>query len=154
MNLKEIEILLVEDNMADVYLINRAFKNNHLLNKLHHVKDGYEAIHFIFGTDTYKKNPLVQPKLILLDLKMPKMDGMEVLKILKSNETTKHIPIVVLTSSKQDPDIKKCYNLGANSYVVKAINFRDFSNAVSELGTYWMLQNQPSTQHIIDYDWV
>lgn len=142
--LNEVEILLVEDNMNDAELTIRALKKNNLANKLAHVKDGQEALDFIFATGIYSERKMEkEPKVIMLDLKMPKVNGIEVLEKLKSDERTKKIPVVVLTSSKEDPDIRTCYDLGANSYVVKPVAFEAFVKAVSELGLYWMIINQP-----------
>ena len=139
-----VEILLVEDNMSDAELTIRALKKNNLSNKLVHLKDGAEALDFIFGTGEYAgRNINDKPKVILLDLKMPKISGIQVLQKIKSDERTKKIPIVVLTSSKEDPDIEECYRLGVNSYVVKSVQFEKFLTAVSELGLYWMIVNQP-----------
>lgn len=139
----EVEILLVEDNPSDAELTIRALKKSNLANKLRHVKDGDEALDFIFGRGNYADRKVENtPKVILLDLKMPKLSGIEVLRILKADERTKKIPIVVLTSSKEDPDIKECYQLGVNSYVVKPVNFDGFLKAVSDLGLYWLLVNQ------------
>ncbi len=141
---EEIEILLVEDNMSDAELTIRALKKNNLVNKLVHLKDGAEALDFIFGEGAYAGRRLENsPKAILLDLKMPKMNGIDVLKKIKSDERTRKIPIVVLTSSKEDPDIAACYELGVNSYVVKPVEFEEFVKVVSELGLYWMILNQP-----------
>ena len=121
----------------------RALKKNNLANKLLHVKDGLEALDFLFGAGKYiGRNIEHKPKVILLDLKMPKVSGLEVLQRIKADEQTKDIPVVVLTSSKEDPDIKKCYDLGVNSYVVKPVEFQAFYKAVSELGLYWMIINQ------------
>ena len=141
----ETEILLVEDNMSDAELTIRALKKNNLVNKLVHLKDGAEALDFIFGKEG-KDAPQAgrTPKVILLDLKMPKVDGIEVLRRIKSDERTKMIPVVVLTSSKEDPDIKTCYALGVNSYIVKPVEFEQFIKAVSDLGLYWMILNQGS----------
>ena len=142
----EIEILLVEDNLHDAEMTIRALKKNNIQNKVVHLRDGVEAINFIFGLGEYQgRNTNIKPKLILLDLKMPKMDGMEVLRILKSDEKTKTIPIVMLTSSKEDPDIKTCYDLGTNSYIVKPVGYENFSKAVSNIGLYWLILNQPHT---------
>lgn len=139
----EIEVLLVEDNPSDAELTTRALKRNNLANKLHHVKDGDEALDYIFGQGIYSNRNIENaPKVILLDLKMPKVNGLEVLRILKADARTKKIPVVVLTSSKEDPDIQECYSLGVNSYVVKPVNFDGFLKAVSELGLYWLLVNQ------------
>jgi CheY-like chemotaxis protein len=142
---KEIEIILVEDNMDDAALVIRALKKNNLANNLIHLKDGVEALDFVFGTGTFADNGLqdMTPKVMLLDLKMPRINGMEVLQKMKDNPRTKSIPIVILTSSAEDPDVKKCYELGANSYIVKPVEFDNFSKAVSELGLYWLIRNQP-----------
>lgn len=140
----QVEILLIEDNMSDAELTIRALKKNNLSNKLVHLKDGAEALDFIFGTGEYAgRNINDKPKVILLDLKMPKISGIQVLQKIKSDERTKKIPVVVLTSSKEDPDIEECYRLGVNSYVVKPVQFEKFLTAVSELGLYWMIVNQP-----------
>ncbi len=140
----EIEILLVEDNMSDSEMTIRALKKNHLANKLVHLKDGAEALDFIFAEGNYSGRKVENiPKVILLDLKMPKVNGIQVLQRIKSDERTKAIPVVVLTSSKEDPDIQECYRLGVNSYVVKPVQFESFVKAVSELGLYWMILNQP-----------
>jgi two-component system response regulator len=143
----EIEILLVEDNMSDAELTIRALKKNNLANKLVHLKDGAEALDFIFAHGQFSERKVENgPKVILLDLKMPKVNGIEVLKKIKADERTKKIPVVVLTSSKEDPDIQECYRLGVNSYVVKPVDFEAFIKAVSELGFYWMLLNQAPKQ--------
>jgi len=139
----ETEILLVEDNMSDAEMTIRALKKNHLANRLVHLKDGAEAIDFIFAEGNYYNRKIENlPKVILLDLKMPKVNGIQVLQKIKSDERTNKIPVVILTSSKEDPDIQECYRLGANSYVVKPVQFEQFVKAVSELGLYWMLLNQ------------
>ncbi|MGZ3919741.1 MAG: response regulator [Bacteroidia bacterium] len=141
---KEVEILLVEDNPSDAELTIRALKKNNLANQLHHVKDGDEALDFVFGQGLYSHRQIENtPKVILLDLKMPKVNGIEVLRVLKADLRTKKIPIVVITSSKEDPDIQECYGLGVNSYVVKPVNFDGFLKAVADLGLYWLLINQP-----------
>jgi two-component system, response regulator len=138
-----IEILLVEDNFDDAELTIRALAKSHLANKLIHLKDGAEALDFLFGTGVFegRKTELV-PKVILLDLKLPKVTGMEVLKKIKENSLTEKIPVVVLTSSSQDPDIEHAYNLGANSYIVKPIEFDKFTKAISDLGMYWLVLNR------------
>lgn len=144
MHSKTVEILLVEDNLNDAELTIRELKKNNLANELYHVQDGEEALDFMFGTGKYSEKQDLdhRPKLILLDIKMPKMDGIEVLEIIKSNELTKTIPVVMLTSSKEDPDIKRCYELGANSYIVKPVNFEDFTTVISSIRYYWLLINE------------
>jgi CheY-like chemotaxis protein len=140
----EIEILLVEDNPNDVELTLRALKKNNLTNKMHVVKDGAEALEYIFATGAYTSRDINHhPKVILLDLKLPKVDGLEVLRRLKSDERTKVIPVVVLTSSKEERDLVESYKLGANSYIAKPVDFDSFVRAVAELGLYWLLLNQP-----------
>jgi two-component system response regulator len=144
--MNEVEILIVEDNISDAELTIRALKKNHLANKLAHVKDGAEAIDFLFAQGTYEnRRDEKTPRVILLDLKMPKLNGIEVLKVIKADDRTRQIPVVVLTSSKEDPDIEECYRLGVNSYVVKPVEFDAFVKAVSELGLYWMLLNETGT---------
>ena len=139
----EIEILLVEDNMNDAELTIRALKKNKVANSLIHLKDGASALDFLFGKGAFGgRNINNKPKVILLDLKMPKVDGMEVLKQIKADEFTKNIPVVVLTSSRENPDIERSYALGANSYIVKPVDFDGFMRAVGEIGYYWMLFNQ------------
>jgi two-component system response regulator len=143
-NLKEVEILLVEDNPNDVELALRALKKHNLTNKVHVVKNGAEALEYIFGTGAYAGRDVNnRPKVILLDLKLPKVDGLEVLRRIKADERTKVIPVVVLTSSTEERDIVESYQLGVNSYIVKPIDFDKFIDAVSELGLYWLLLNQP-----------
>ncbi|MCW3104124.1 MAG: response regulator [Bacteroidetes bacterium] len=141
----QIEIILIEDNIDDATLVIRALKKNNLANKLVHLKDGAEGLEFFFGKDDKGTVELenLAPRVVLLDLKMPKLNGMEVLAKVKSDPRTKAIPVVVLTSSAEDPDIKKCYELGANSYIVKPVEFDNFSKAVSDLGLYWMILNHP-----------
>ncbi len=142
----QIEILLVEDNMNDAELTIRSLKTNNVANKIFHLKDGAQAMDYLFGTGQFSKRNLNdKPKVILLDLKMPKIDGFEVLEKIKSNEMTKRIPVVILTSSKEDPDIERCYWLGANSYIVKPVDFEGFRKVVAELGLYWVVINQPVT---------
>jgi two-component system, response regulator len=144
MNNSELEILLVEDNAGDAELTLRALKKNRIGNHILHLKDGAEAIDFIFGTGIYENRDISnKPKMILLDLKMPKVSGIEVLKTLKSDERTRSIPVVILTSSNEDPDIRSCYELGVNSYIVKPVDFENFSAAITELGMYWLVLNKP-----------
>jgi len=143
MNYNEVEVLLVEDNLNDAELTIRALKKVGMANNLYHVKDGAEALDFIYARGDYtSQQPHNRPKLILLDIKMPKVDGIEVLRQLKANEQTKTIPVVIMTSSKEEQDIITSYELGVNSYVVKPVNFVDFTKAVAELGLYWLLVNQ------------
>lgn len=144
MTINEVEILLVEDNPNDVELTLRALKKRNLANKVHVVRDGAEALEFIFSTGTYAERDINHmPKVILLDLKLPKVDGLEVLRIVKSDERTKVIPVVVLTSSKEESDLVESYRLGANSYITKPVDFDKFAQTVSEMGLYWLLVNQP-----------
>jgi CheY-like chemotaxis protein len=142
-NLNELEVLLVEDNPHDAELTLRALKKHNLANKLFHVKDGAEALEFLFAENRYSDRKIENgPKVVLLDLKLPKVDGIEVLRKLKRDERTKVIPVVVMTSSREDRDLIDCYQLGVNGYVVKPVEFDDFARAVSELGCYWLLLNQ------------
>lgn len=137
------EILLVEDNEDDARLAIRALKNQNFANKLLHLNDGVEALDFLFATGTFEgRNVLHTPKVVLLDLKMPRINGLEVLERIKSDARTKIIPVVILTSSSEDPDIRRAYELGANSYIVKPVEFDNFVKAISELGLYWMLLNK------------
>src|SRR5438552_13314797 len=142
----EPEILLVEDNPNDAELALRALKKRHLANKVFHVKDGEEALDFLLGTGQYASRAESQhPKVVLLDLKLPKVDGFEVLRAIRNNERTKSIPVVVLTSSQEQKDVVESYKLGVNSYIVKPVQFENFSQAVAEVGCYWVLLNQLST---------
>lgn len=145
MNLNSVDLLLVEDNIQDAELAIRELKKHNLANNLYHVQDGEEALDFIFATGKYAevRNVNYPPKLVLLDIRMPKVNGIEVLEKIKSDEHTKCTPVIILTSSKEDPDIKKCYALGANSYIVKPLNFEGFAEAIKNLGFYWLLLNQP-----------
>jgi len=140
---KEVEILLVEDNASDAEMTIDALTMNNFGNKIFHVKDGAAALDFIFAEGEYAGRQVnIPPKIVLLDLKMPKLSGIEVLKKMKGDERTRHIPIVILTSSREDPDIKECYNLGVNGYVVKPVEFDDFQKTISDMGLYWMIVNQ------------
>jgi CheY-like chemotaxis protein len=143
MNYDNIEILFVEDSVDDAALTMRALKKGGLSNTIFHVKDGAEALDFMYCRGAYSsKNTSNHLKLILLDLKMPKVSGIEVLEQIKSNPKFKTIPIVILTSSKEDPDIKKCYELGANSYIVKPVESDNFFQTIKDLSFYWMISNQ------------
>ena len=138
-----VEVLLVEDNDDDAMLAIRGFKKQKLANKLHRVEDGEEALDFIFGKGKYDGRPVNNiPKVILLDLKMPKVDGLEVLKAIRSDDRTKNIPVVVMTSSKEEKDITESYNLGVNSYIVKPVNFQKFAESIKDVGFYWLILNQ------------
>ena len=140
---KEVEILLVEDNPTDAELAIRALKKNNLANKLVWVKDGAEALDFVFATGEYADRAgQGEPKVILLDLRLPKVDGMEVLRRVKGDDRTRTIPVVVLTSSKEDRDVAESYQLGVNSYISKPVGFDEFAKVVSELGLYWLLVNK------------
>jgi CheY-like chemotaxis protein len=141
--INNMEILLVEDNTSDAKLTIRALQKHNLCNNLIHLPDGAEALDFIFARGRYSDRQVEdKPKVILLDLNMPKIGGLEVLREIRNDERTKFIPVVVMTSSKEDNDIIESYKLGVNSYVVKPVNFDNFSKAVAELGLYWMLVNQ------------
>lgn len=143
-NINEVEILLVEDNPHDAELTLRALKKRNLANKIFHVKDGAEALDFIFGTGAYSHRNIEKGlKVILLDLKLPKVDGLEVLRKIKADERTRSNPVVVLTSSKEERDVVESYKLGVNSYMVKPVDFDKFIQSVTELGMYWMVLNQP-----------
>lgn len=141
---QEVEILLVEDNPTDAELCIRALKKSNLANKLVWVKDGEEALDFLFATGSYaERNILTPPKVVLLDLRMPKVDGMEVLRRIKEDERTRAIPVVVLTSSKEDRDVAESYQFGVNSFINKPVEFDEFAKTVSQLGLYWLLINRP-----------
>jgi CheY-like chemotaxis protein len=142
----QVEILLVEDSPQDAELTIRALKKRNLANHLVHVADGQEALDFLFCTGAYaQRPPCEQPKVVMLDLKLPKVSGIEVLRKLRADERTKLLPIVIMTSSREDSDVIESYKLGANSYVVKPVGFENFAEAVSNLGLYWLLLNQPPT---------
>jgi two-component system response regulator len=137
-------ILLVEDNPDDEELTRIAFKKSHIANDLVVARDGVEALDYLFGTGAYAGRDLgIMPSVILLDLKLPKVDGLEVLRALRANERTRRIPVVVLTSSKEQEDVVESYNLGANSYVRKPVDFTQFMEASKQLGLYWLVLNEP-----------
>ena len=141
-----VEILLVEDNPNDVELTLDALREQKISNKIQVVRDGAEALEFIFRTGTYADRPDAKPKLILLDLKLPKVSGMEVLERIRSEPDTNSIPVVMLTSSKEERDIIESYRLGVNSYIVKPVDFEQFNTAVRTIGLYWLLLNEPPKQ--------
>jgi CheY-like chemotaxis protein len=143
MNYDDVEILFAEDSMDDAVLTIRALTKSGFTNKLHHVKDGAEALDFIYCTGAYaSRDTGEKPKLILLDLKMPKISGMQVLEKIKSDPSVKSIPVVILTSSQEDPDIQRSYALGANSYIVKPVDSNKFFTAIEKIGMYWMILSQ------------
>ena len=143
------DILLVEDNPEDVEITLRAFQKYHLANRIHVVRDGEEALECLFSTGRYAKQPAGSgPRLILLDLKLPKVDGIEILQRCKSDPRTKNIPVVMLTSSREERDLIDSYNLGVNSYVVKPVDFSQFTEAIRQLGLYWMVLNQLPLENV------
>ncbi len=136
-------VLLVEDNPDDVVLTQRAFKKSNIANEMVVATDGAEALDFLFGTGPHEGRDVSQmPEVVLLDLKLPKVDGLEVLRRLREDERTKSLPVVILTSSKEEQDLVRGYALGANSYVRKPVDFIEFTEAVRELGLYWLILNQ------------
>ena len=140
---QHVEILLVEDNPHDAELTMRSLKKGQLLNKVLWVKDGQEALDYLNRAGAYSnRGEDDHPRLILLDLKMPKVDGVEVLKRIKSDERLKSIPVVVMTSSSEPPDVLKCYQFGVNSYVVKPVDLGEFMEAVAKIGMYWIMTNR------------
>ena len=139
-----VDVLLVEDNPHDAELTIRVFKKHNLAGRLFHVKDGAEALDFLLARDR-QDGPEADapPRVVLLDLKLPKVDGLEVLRIMKADERTRTIPVVVVTSSAEDPDIEAAYRLGANSYVIKPVQFEAFMEVMRRLGIYWLTANRP-----------
>jgi two-component system response regulator len=141
---EQVDILLIEDSVHDAELTMRALRKNNEGVKILHLKNGAVALDFLFGLGAYTgRNLNNKPKVILLDLKMPKVSGLEVLEKLNFDSTAKKIPVVVLTSSKENPDIEQAYLLGANSYIVKPVDFESFQKIVNDLGIYWLSHNQP-----------
>lgn len=139
------DILLVEDNPEDMELTLRALKKHHITNRIHVVRDGAEALEYLFATDRYhNRSDARMPKVILLDLKLPLISGLEVLRRCKADARARRIPVVVLTSSREEPDIQACYSLGVNSYIVKPVDFHQFTDAVRQAGLYWLLLNEPT----------
>ena len=142
MNYQQVEILLVEDSKPDADMTMRTLKKRGIANNVEWVKNGVEAVEYLFREGAYANRPAGAPKLVLLDLKMPLMDGLQVLEKMKADPRTKAIPVVMMTSSREEGDLLASYRLGVNSYVVKPVDFRDFAEMVSEVGMYWMLSNQ------------
>ena len=142
MNYQQVEILLVEDSKADADMTMRTLKKRGIANNVEWVKNGVEAMEYLFRQGAFANRPTGTPKLVLLDLKMPLMDGLQVLERMKADPRTQAIPVVMMTSSREEGDVLASYRLGVNSYVVKPVDFRDFAEMVSEVGMYWMLSNQ------------
>lgn len=139
-----VDILIVEDDPRDAELTLRALRKNNLANNVYVAEDGEEALDFFFCRGKFsQRDPSSPPKVVLLDLKLPKVNGLEILEAIKSDDRTKHIPVVIVTSSREEPDVKRAYELGVNSYVVKPVDFDQFVSAMSSLGLYWLLVNQP-----------
>ena len=143
MTTKAIEILLVEDDPNDVELTLRTLRRHHLANSIQVARDGEEALDYLFCRGEHAERGFANPRLILLDLKLPKIDGLEVLKAIREHPQTAVVPVVVLTSSKQQEDVVNSYRLKVNSYVQKPVNFEDFQEAIRQLGLYWMVVNEP-----------
>ncbi len=142
MSYNQVDILLIEDNLHEAELTIRNLKKHNLANRLLHIDDGADALEYIFARGKYVGESRVNPRLILLDLKLPRVDGLEILRQVKSNEITKTIPVVILTSSREEKDIVESYRIGVNSYIVKPVSFDAFALAIKELGLYWMILNQ------------
>lgn len=140
------KILLIEDNQNDVELTIEALSEHNLANRVVTLNDGVEALDYLYYRGAFANRQKENPAVILLDIKMPRMDGIEVLEEIKKNEELKNIPIVMLTSSREEPDLKKCYSLGVNAYVVKPVNFKDFFEVVKQLGVFWAIINQVPTE--------
>lgn len=139
-----VEILVVEDNETDLEMTLRVLRRNSLTERLHAVRDGQEALDYLFARGEYSgRNGHAQPRVILLDLKLPKVDGLDVLRILKSDPSTQSIPVVILTSSAEERDRVESYRLGVNSYIVKPVEYDGFVRAITEVGLYWLLLNKP-----------
>ena len=140
---EQFEILLVEDSATDAEMTLRALRRNNLANRVHWVKDGAEALDFMFCAGTYAaRDPAASPKLVMLDIKMPKVDGIEVLRRLKADPATRAVPVVIMTSSNEERDVMQSYQLGVNSYIVKPVEFEAFLAIVAEIGLYWVLTNR------------
>jgi two-component system response regulator len=141
-NFETVEMLLVEDSDADAELILRALRKGNIVNRVVRVRDGVEALEFVFREGAFKDRPGEQLRLILLDLKMPRLSGLDVLRRLKADATAKHIPVVVLTSSAEEQDVAESYKLGVNSYLVKPVAFADFTDVITHMGLYWAVMNR------------
>lgn len=153
MDAQELQILLIEDNPNDVELTLRALEKHHFANKVFVVHDGAEALDFLFCTGAYaERETNIDPKVVFLDLKLPKVDGLEVLRSMRQDERTRLIPVVMLTSSEEEQDIVESYQLGVNSYIVKPIDFENFARSVAELGFYWLVLNKPPRRHAANSD--
>lgn len=152
-NAREIEavdILLIEDNPTDVELTVRALKKNNVINNIHIIDDGSEALNYLFRKGKYENREVTDvPKLIILDIKLPKVSGLEILEKIKSDDVLKVIPVVVLTSSREEQDVIQSYKLGVNSYIVKPVDYNKFSESIRNLGFYWLLINQPYKEGLI-----
>jgi CheY-like chemotaxis protein len=145
MNNEPSEILIVEDNPNDVLLTIRSLKKHKLANSIIHVSDGQAALDYLFGEGTHQgRNVMEQPRVVLLDLKLPKLDGLQVLARIRADQRTKLLPVVILTSSQEESDLIQSYNLGANSYIVKPVEFENFAKSIYEIGLYWLLLNKPA----------
>jgi len=142
MNYQQVEILLVEDSKADAEMTLRTLKKRGIANNVEWVQDGVEALEYLFREGKHANRAGGIPRLVLLDLKMPRMDGLQVLERMKADERTRNIPVVMMTSSREEGDLIASYRLGVNSYVVKPVDFSDFARMVTEVGMYWMLSNQ------------
>jgi CheY-like chemotaxis protein len=145
MNNEPSDILIVEDNQNDVLLTIRSLKKHKLANSIVHVSDGQAALDYLFGEGAHQgRNVMEQPRVVLLDLKLPKLDGLQVLARIRADQRTKLLPVVILTSSQEESDLVQSYNLGANSYIVKPVEFENFAKSIYEIGLYWLLLNKPA----------
>jgi CheY-like chemotaxis protein len=145
MNNEHSDILIVEDNPNDVLLTIRSLKKHKLANSIIHVSDGQAALDYIFGEGAHQgRNVMEQPRVVLLDLKLPKLDGLQVLARIRADQRTKLLPVVILTSSQEESDLVQSYNLGANSYIVKPVEFENFAKSIYQIGLYWLLLNKPA----------
>jgi CheY-like chemotaxis protein len=145
MNNEHSDILIIEDNPNDVLLTIRSLKKHNLANNIVHVSDGQAALDYLFGEGAHQgRNVMEQPRVVLLDLKLPKLDGLQVLARIRADQRTKLLPVVILTSSQEESDLVQSYNLGANSYIVKPVEFENFAKSIYEIGLYWLLLNKPA----------